>query len=63
MKETHFFHYLKKSKRGLDRELQPDGYNIGINDGQSAGQTGLSPKLNLAIPHDSPKSQSHCGIR
>jgi len=30
---------LEEAKRGLDKELQPDGYNIGINDGPVAGQT------------------------
>lgn len=30
---------LEKSKPLLDMEYQPDGYNIGINDGASAGQT------------------------
>ncbi|WP_305906316.1 HIT family protein (plasmid) [Methylomarinum sp. Ch1-1] len=33
------FLLLEESKRGLDKEFQPDGYNIGINDGPSAGQT------------------------
>jgi diadenosine tetraphosphate (Ap4A) HIT family hydrolase len=26
-------------KRGLDRELEPDGYNVGFNAGEAAGQT------------------------
>ena len=30
---------IKKVKRLIDGELQPDGYNIGINIGESAGQT------------------------
>ena len=30
---------LDCSKRLLDAELQPQGYNIGINDGAAAGQT------------------------
>lgn len=30
---------LDAAKRDLDRRLRPDGYNIGINDGPSAGQT------------------------
>ncbi len=33
---------LEEAKRGLDKELQPEGYNIGINDGPVAGQ---------AVPH------------
>jgi len=30
---------LERAKSGLDAEFQPDGYNIGINDGPAAGQT------------------------
>lgn len=30
---------LGKAKAVLEEELKPDGYNIGINDGPSAGQT------------------------
>jgi diadenosine tetraphosphate (Ap4A) HIT family hydrolase len=30
---------LEDAKRRLDKEFRPDGYNIGINDGSSAGQT------------------------
>lgn len=30
---------LERAKAVLDAEYQPDGYNIGINDGPAAGQT------------------------
>ena len=30
---------LEQAKVGLDQQFKPDGYNIGINDGTSAGQT------------------------
>jgi len=30
---------LDRAKLILDKELQPKGYNIGINDGSAAGQT------------------------
>lgn len=33
------FALLEEGKRRLDREMKPAGYNIGINDGQAAGQT------------------------
>ena len=33
------FALLDRAKRVLDAELQPQGYNIGINDGAAAGQT------------------------
>jgi diadenosine tetraphosphate (Ap4A) HIT family hydrolase len=30
---------LDRAKLALDEEFQPQGYNIGINDGAAAGQT------------------------
>ena len=30
---------LEEAKRRLERDMKPDGYNIGINDGPTAGQT------------------------
>jgi diadenosine tetraphosphate (Ap4A) HIT family hydrolase len=30
---------LTSAKRELDRTHQPDGFNVGINDGRAAGQT------------------------
>jgi len=33
------FDLLDVARRALDQELQPAGYNIGINDGPAAGQT------------------------
>ena len=34
-------------KAQLEAELQPDGYNIGINAGAAAGQTVMHPHLHL----------------
>lgn len=36
---TDLLALLDRAKRVLDAELQPQGYNIGINDGAAAGQT------------------------
>lgn len=33
------FALMDKAKRALDAELQPAAYNIGVNDGPTAGQT------------------------
>lgn len=38
---------LAKAKAELDRSFQPDGFNIGINDGAAAGQT--VPHLHLHL--------------
>lgn len=38
---------LDEAKALLDREHQPDGYNIGINNGPAAGQTVMHVHLHL----------------
>lgn len=37
--QTAIFQLVEEVKRKLDAELKPDGYNIGINAGEAAGQT------------------------
>ncbi len=37
--KTAFLDMIEKCKELLDKKFQPDGYNIGINIGQAAGQT------------------------
>jgi len=34
---------VNEVKRKLDAELRPDGYNVGFNAGEAAGQTGDAP--------------------
>lgn len=38
---------LDKTKVDLDKEFAPAGYNIGINDGQAAGQTVMHLHMHL----------------
>ncbi|NEX63603.1 HIT family protein [Noviherbaspirillum sp. 17J57-3] len=38
---------LDKTKIDLDKEFAPAGYNIGINDGQAAGQTVMHLHMHL----------------
>jgi diadenosine tetraphosphate (Ap4A) HIT family hydrolase len=40
---------LDSAKLGLDAAFHPDGYNVGINDGEAAGQT--VPHLHLHLIH------------
>lgn len=37
--QAAFFELVDPVKRSLDERLRPDGYNIGINVGEAAGQT------------------------
>ena len=36
---TSIFELINKGKKILDNQYAPDGYNIGVNIGESAGQT------------------------
>lgn len=47
VERTCMFELLAQAKAELDRSLQPDGFNIGINDGAAAGQT--VPHLHLHL--------------
>ncbi len=38
---------LGRARAGLDRELRPDGYNVGVNDGLAAGQTVMHLHVHL----------------
>ena len=44
---ARMFELLTQAKAELDGTLQPDGFNIGINDGTAAGQT--VPHLHLHL--------------
>jgi diadenosine tetraphosphate (Ap4A) HIT family hydrolase len=48
---------LDRAKLALDEEFQPQGYNIGINDGAAAGQT--VPHLHV---HLIPRFDGDCPI-
>ena len=38
---------LAEVRAGLDRDMRPDAYNIGINDGRAAGQTVMHLHVHL----------------
>jgi diadenosine tetraphosphate (Ap4A) HIT family hydrolase len=54
---------LDRAKAVLDREHAPDGYNIGINDGQAAGQTIMHVHLHLIPRYLSDTADTRGGIR
>ena len=47
IEKTAILQALDEAKEALDRELNPDGYNIGINDGEAAGQTVMHLHVHL----------------
>jgi diadenosine tetraphosphate (Ap4A) HIT family hydrolase len=54
---------LDESKAMLDREYKPDGYNIGINSGQAAGQTIMHLHLHIIPRYVGDTSDPRGGIR
>jgi diadenosine tetraphosphate (Ap4A) HIT family hydrolase len=54
---------LEKTKRILDKEFSPDGYNIGINDGIMAGQTVMHLHIHLIPRYKGDSRDPRGGIR
>lgn len=57
------FALLEEAKRRLDKEFKPDGYNIGINDGPSAGQTIAHLHIHLIPRYQGDREDSRGGVR
>ncbi len=51
---------LEAAKRLLDRECKPDGYNVGVNCGEAAGQTIMHLHIHL-IPRLHGDIDNPCG--
>ena len=54
---------LDEAKEALDREVSPDGYNIGINDGEAAGQTIMHLHVHLIPRYKGDTSDPRGGVR
>lgn len=57
------FALLDVAKGELDAELHPDGYNIGINDGEAAGQTVMHLHIHLIPRYKGDKDDPRGGVR
>ena len=51
------------AKKTLDAEHQPDGYNVGINDGAAAGQTVMHVHMHLIPRYANDTSDPRGGVR
>ena len=51
------------AKLGLDAAFHPDGYNIGINDGEAAGQTLPLLHLHLIPRYAGDREDPRGGVR
>jgi diadenosine tetraphosphate (Ap4A) HIT family hydrolase len=54
---------LDEAKKYLDKEFTPDGFNIGINVGQSAGQTIMHLHLHLIPRYTGDMDDPRGGVR
>ena len=54
---------IDEAKKGVDAEFAPDGYNIGINDGQAAGQTVPHLHIHLIPRYKNDQQDPRGGVR
>ena len=54
---------LERAKSDLDKEFSPDGYNIGVNDGQAAGQTVMHLHMHLIPRFEGDLPDPRGGVR
>jgi diadenosine tetraphosphate (Ap4A) HIT family hydrolase len=57
------FRLLDEAKAILDKEYEPDGYNIGINSGPAAGQTVMHLHMHLIPRYKGDKADPRGGVR
>ena len=54
---------LDEAKEAMDKEFSPDGYNIGINDGEAAGQTVMHLHVHLIPRYKGDAEDPRGGVR
>jgi len=54
---------LEEAKVAMDREFFPDGYNIGVNDGEAAGQTVMHLHIHLIPRYKGDTEDPRGGVR
>ncbi len=60
---TESFQAIRWAKELIDREHQPDGYNIGINDGAAAGQTVAHVHIHVIPRYQGDSQDPRGGVR
>ena len=54
---------MDEAREALEKEFSPDGYNIGINDGQAAGQTVMHMHVHLIPRYKGDTEDPRGGVR
>jgi diadenosine tetraphosphate (Ap4A) HIT family hydrolase len=57
------YELLQRARSRLDRSLNPAGYNIGVNDGEAAGQTILHLHVHLIPRYNGDVREPEGGVR
>jgi diadenosine tetraphosphate (Ap4A) HIT family hydrolase len=63
VEKTAILQAMDEAKASLDREFSPDGYNIGINDGEAAGQTVMHLHVHLIPRYKGDTEDPRGGVR
>jgi len=61
--KTAVMELVEQGKALLDRELKPDGYNVGINSGLAAGQTIMHAHVHLIPRYRADTDDPRGGVR
>jgi len=61
--KTAVMELVEQGKALLDRELKPDGYNVGINSGLAAGQTVMHAHVHLIPRYRADTDDPRGGVR
>ena len=61
--QTGLMALLNKAKNVLDQEFDPQGYNVGINDGAAAGQTVPHLHIHLIPRYHGDRADPRGGVR
>lgn len=61
--QSALFNLLERAKKALQGEFNPDGYNIGINDGPAAGQTVPHLHMHLIPRYKGDQEDPRGGVR
>ena len=60
---TDLWDLISKAKHLLDEKFSPDGYNIGVNDGQSAGQSIMHLHIHIIPRYHGDTGDPRGGVR
>ncbi|MDT8366891.1 MAG: HIT family protein [bacterium] len=63
MEKAAILQALDEAKENLDQEFSPDGCNIGINDGEAAGQTVMHLHVHLIPRYKGDTKDPRGGVR